>query len=104
MPLSAPRPNRRSTALTRAASECSRDARVPLGANREARTSDLGARLDFAYVWLSRSAGDAELFEKVAMALGEDPPRAPASALERCRARARLLRTRAEESDDEDEL
>ena len=44
MPLSAPRPNRRSTALTRAASECSRDARVPLGANREARTSDLGAR------------------------------------------------------------
>jgi len=74
------------------------------GSARQLRASDLGARLDFAYVWLSRSDGDADLFEKVAAALGADPPLAPASALERCRARARLLRGRAEESDDDDEL
>ena len=61
------------------------------GSAQQLRASDLGARLDFAYVWLSRSDGDADLFEKVAAALGADPPLAPASALERCRARARLL-------------
>jgi len=74
------------------------------GSPKQLRASDLGARLDFAYVWLSRSDGDADLFEKIAAALEADPPLAPASALERCRARARLLRGRAEESDDEDEL
>jgi hypothetical protein len=74
------------------------------GSAQQLRASDLGARLDFAYVWLSRSDGDADLFEKVAAALEADPPLAPASALERCRARARLLRGRAEESDDDDEL
>ena len=65
------------------------------GSARQLRASDLGARLDFAYVWLSRSDGDADLFEKIAAALEADPPLAPASALNwRRRARAAAARSR----------
>lgn len=74
------------------------------GAASQLRAADLGARLDFAYVWLSRADVAADLFDKVAAALEAPPALAPAAALERCRARARLLRSRATESDDEDEL